>query len=89
MPVPGPGREARYTVNGISDIPWRDRVSPIRSKPPPEVPVITLAPANEAPSAIDAAEISFSAWNTMRLFLSWSFASSCIAFVAGVIGYAM
>ena len=35
------------------------------------------------------AEISLSAWNIIRLFSTWFFASSCIAFVAGVIGYAM
>ncbi len=71
---------------GISDMPWSDSVSPIRSNPPPEVPVITFAPANDAPIAIDADAISLSAWNTVRLFFIWSFASSCIVFVAGVMG---
>jgi len=88
-PVPGPGLEARYTVRGISDIPWRDSDSPIKSNPPPDVPVIVFAPVNEAPNAMLAAAISFSAWNTIRLFSTWFFARACIAFVAGVIGYAI
>jgi len=58
----------------------------MRSNPPPDVPVKTLAPENDAPIAMLAAAISFSAWNTVRLFSIWFFASSCIAFVAGVIG---
>ncbi len=50
-------------------MPCRDRASPIKSNPPPDVPVIVFAPANEAPSAMFAAAISFSHWNTIRLFL--------------------
>ena len=66
-----------------------DRVSDMRSKPPPDVPVIVFAPAKDAPSAMFAAAISFSAWRTISLSSTWFDASSCIAFVAGVIGYAM
>lgn len=56
-----------------------DKVSDIRSKPPPEVPVITFEPANEAPRDIEAAAISFSAWKTMISL----FGSRC-SVVAGI-----
>ena len=60
--------------------------SVIRSNPPPEVPIIVLAPAKLEPRAMFTTEISLSAWNAMKLCSSCFFASSCNAFVAGVIG---
>ena len=70
---------------GSSSITASPIVSVLRSSPGPDVHVTPSAPPNAAPSAIDAAAISSSAW-IVRTPRSWRRDSSCSSSEAGVIG---
>ena len=74
-------------IIGSSSITARPIVSVLRSSPGPLVHVTPSAPPNAAPSAIDAAAISSSAW-IVRTPMSCRRASACSRSDAGVIGYA-
>lgn len=73
IPEPGPGRATKYVTRGISDWPWSERPSVMRSKPPPDVPIIVRAPANDAPIALFTTAISPSGWKT-----AWPCFSCCL-----------
>ena len=62
MPVEGPERWASTITAGISAMPARPTSSDISESPGPEVAVIALLPANEAPSTDARAAISSSVW---------------------------
>ena len=85
-PVDGPPRCTSTMIIGSSRLTARPSASDLRSTPGPLVPVIARFPANAAPIAIPAAEISSSACSvfTPKFF---SFESSCRMSDAGVIGY--
>jgi len=71
---------------GVSVIAARERTSVMRAKPPPDVPVMDLTPAKEAPSAMLMAAISSSACSTI---MPYSFAfelRKSIIPVEGVMG---
>ena len=59
-PVAGPGRIPSITTNGVSIMAESPKASTIRLNPPPDVAVIDLAPAKDAPIAILIAAISSS-----------------------------
>ena len=62
MPVDGPERCASTITAGISAMPARPTSSAISERPGPDVAVIALRPANEAPSTEASAAISSSVW---------------------------
>ena len=72
---------------GSSNVTASPIVSVLRSSPGPLVHVTPRAPPNAAPSAIDAAAISSSAW-IVRTPRSCRRDSECRSSEAGVIGYA-
>jgi len=60
-------------TTGVSVIAARPRASVIRQKPPPEVAVIALRPAYDAPMTMLRAAISLSGWmTTMSFSRSWA-----------------
>ena len=65
MPVLGPGRCPSITTTGFSVMAASPRASVMRQKPPPDVAVIALRPAKEAPTTEVAAAISLSDWTTI------------------------
>ena len=72
-------------IIGSSSITARPIVSVLRSSPGPLVAVTPSEPANDAPSAIEAAAISSSAWIVRTPKSLWRL-SSCSSSDAGVIG---
>ena len=74
-------------IIGSSNVTASPIVSVFRSSPGPDVHVTPSAPPNAAPSAIDAAAISSSAW-IVRTPMSCRRDSACSRSDAGVIGYA-
>ncbi len=61
----GPGLWASIITAGVSVIPVMPKPSLMRQKPPPEVAVMALTPAKEAPATMLMAAISLSACITI------------------------
>src|SRR5258708_1079932 len=74
------------TTIGSSVITASPNASAFRPRPGPEVVVIPLEPANDAPIAEQIPAISSSAWNVLTPKFLY-FESSCKISEAGVIGY--
>ena len=86
MPVEGPTRWTSTTTAGISATTASPIISVMSEKPGPEVAVIALTPAYEAPSTVPSAEISSSVCTTKPPSLGSSFAKNSMMSVAGVMG---
>src|SRR4030042_2079296 len=61
-PCPGPGRWTVTMRNGVSDMMAKETASIMSEKPGPEVAVMALTPAQDAPMREQADEISSSIW---------------------------
>ena len=86
-PCPGPGRCTLTITKGVSDMMALEIASIIRENPGPEVAVIALAPAQEAPMREQAEAISSSIWMKRPADLGEGSAAFSIISEAGVMGY--
>src|SRR3990172_10871372 len=86
IPVLGPPLCESTMTAGISAIERRPMVSDMSDSPGPDVDVMLLPPAHDAPATLQIADISSSVWRTMPPSLGRWTASHSMISEAGVMG---